>query len=83
VRDSEWLDWTKEMLPELKRRWPHNLAIQSLGSYDRQPSRDSYRTLCLLEDTDVAQVPATSTRVPPGKYVTDRSTCWRPKPSAN
>ncbi|UCD50651.1 MAG: cellulase family glycosylhydrolase [Phycisphaerales bacterium] len=56
VRDSEWLDWTKEMLPELKRRWPHNLAIQSLGSYDWERKRDSYRTLCLLADNDVAQV---------------------------
>lgn len=56
VRDSEWLDWTKEMLPELKRRWPHHLALQSLGSYDRQSNRDSYRTLCLLKNNDVAQV---------------------------
>jgi len=56
VRDSEWLDWTKEMLPELKRRWPHNLAIQSLGSYDWERKRDSYRTLCQLEDNEVAQV---------------------------
>jgi len=56
VRDSEWLDWTREMLPELKRRWPHNLAIQSLGSYDWETKRDSYRTLCRLEDNDVAQV---------------------------
>ena len=56
VRNSEWLDWTKEMLPELKRRWPHNLAIQSLGSYDWERKRDSYRTLCQLADNDVAQV---------------------------
>ena len=56
VRDSEWLDWTREMLPELKRRFPRNLAIQSLGSYDWQTKRDSYRTLCLLNDNDVAQV---------------------------
>jgi len=56
VRDSEWLDWTKAMLPELHKRFPRNLAIQSLGSYDREQGRDSYRTLCLLEDNDVAQV---------------------------
>ncbi len=56
VRDSEWLDWTKAMLPELHRRFPRNLAIQSLGSYDWENKRDSYRTLCLLKDNDVAQV---------------------------
>lgn len=56
VRDSEWLDWTKEMLPELQQRFPRNLAVQSLGSYDWENKRESYRTLCLLEDNDVAQV---------------------------
>lgn len=56
VRDSEWLDWTKEMLPELQRRFPRNLAIQSLGSYDWERKRQSYKTLCLLQDNDVAQV---------------------------
>ena len=56
VRDSEWLDWTRAMLPELKHRFPRNLAIQSLGSYDGENKRSSYRTLCLLEDNDVAQV---------------------------
>lgn len=56
VRGSEWLDWTRVMLPELKQRFPRNLALQSLGSYDREQKRPSYRTLCLLEDNDAAQV---------------------------
>jgi hypothetical protein len=56
VRGSEWLDWTRAMLPELKRRFPRNLALQSLGSYDRERKRASYRTLCLLPDNDAAQV---------------------------
>lgn len=56
VRNSEWEDWTREMLPELQRRFPRNLAIQSLGSYDWERKRDRYRTLCLLEDNAVAQV---------------------------
>lgn len=56
VRDSEWEDWTREMLPELQRRFPRNLAIQSLGSYDWERKRDSYRTMCLIEDNDVGQV---------------------------
>ncbi|NQV34875.1 MAG: cellulase family glycosylhydrolase, partial [Phycisphaeraceae bacterium] len=56
VRDSEWLDWTRAMLPELKRRFPKNLVIQSLGSYDWEKKRASYRTLCLLPVNAVAQV---------------------------
>ncbi len=56
VRGSEWLDWTKEMLPELHRQFPRNLAVQSLGSYDWEKKRPRYKTLCLLKDNDVAQV---------------------------
>lgn len=56
VRDSEWLDWTRAMLPELRRRFPRNLAMQSLGSYDHEGKRSSYKTLCLLSDNAVAQV---------------------------
>ncbi|MBN1846110.1 MAG: cellulase family glycosylhydrolase [Sedimentisphaerales bacterium] len=56
VRGSEWRDWTKEMLGELRRRFPRHLAVQSLGSYDHQNKRPSYQTLCLLRDNDVAQV---------------------------
>jgi hypothetical protein len=56
VHGSEWLDWTKEMLPELHSRFPRNLAIQSLGSYDWENKRQRYKTLCLLKDNDVAQV---------------------------
>jgi hypothetical protein len=41
VRGSEWLDWTKEMLPELQRRFPRSLAVQSLGSYDWERKRQS------------------------------------------
>lgn len=35
-----WSRWSERMLPELKRRFPNHLALQSLGSYDsigRQP----------------------------------------------
>jgi hypothetical protein len=56
VRGSEFLDWTEEMLPELHSRFPRNLAIQSLGSYDWENKRERYKTLCLLENNDVAQV---------------------------
>jgi len=51
-----WYPWTVEMLPELKRRFPKNLAVQSLGSFDRDGARVSYRQLCEIPDNDVLQV---------------------------
>lgn len=51
-----WQPWTREMLPELKRRFPKNLAVQSLGSFDRDSGREAYRALCALEQNDVLQV---------------------------
>lgn len=51
-----WQPWTEEMLPELQRLFPRNLAVQSLGSFDRDRARDQYRVLCGLADNDVLQV---------------------------
>lgn len=51
-----WLPWTQEMLPELQRLFPKNLAVQSLGSFDRDRGRDQYRQLCALADNDILQV---------------------------
>jgi len=51
-----WHSWTEEMLPELRRLFPRNLAVQSLGSFDRDRARDQYRLLCELADNDVLQV---------------------------
>lgn len=51
-----WLPWTQEMLPGLRRLFPKNLAVQSLGSFDRDRARASYRQLCELADNDVLQV---------------------------
>ncbi len=51
-----WYPWTQEMLPELQRLFPRNLAVQSLGSFDRDRAREQYQQLCDLPDNDVLQV---------------------------
>ena len=51
-----YLPWTKEMLGELHRLFPQNLAVQSLRSFDRDKSRDVYRQHSLLPGNDLAQV---------------------------
>ncbi|HOP76597.1 MAG TPA: hypothetical protein PLD05_03860 [Thermogutta sp.] len=56
VRVNVWEPWTAEMLPELHRLFPQNLAMQSLGSYDHENKRERYRRLCELPGNDVLQV---------------------------
>lgn len=56
VRVDVWEPWSAEMLPELHRLFPKNLAMQSLGSYDHENKRERYRRLCLLPGNDVLQV---------------------------
>lgn len=56
VRVDVWEPWSSEMLPELHRLFPKNLAMQSLGSYDHENKRERYRRLCLLQGNDVLQV---------------------------
>jgi hypothetical protein len=53
--DLVW-PWSIEMLAELHKRFPKNLAMQSLGSYDNEAYRDWYRKLCALPGNDVMQV---------------------------
>ena len=48
--------WTAEMLPELHARFPKNLCMQSLGSFDSNGARPIYADICGLADNDVAQV---------------------------
>jgi len=56
VRANVWEPWTAEMLPELHRLFPQNLAMQSLGSYDHENKRERYRRLCQMPGNDVLQV---------------------------
>jgi hypothetical protein len=48
--------WTAEMLPELHARFPKNLCMQSLGSFDRDSARAMYEALCRMPGNDVLQV---------------------------
>ena len=50
------LDWTQEMLCALHQRFPKNMAVQSLGSFDHQSRMEVYRAFCLLPDNGFAQV---------------------------
>lgn len=50
------LDWTREMLDALHQRFPKNLAVQSLGSFDTASKAETYRTFCLVPNNDLAQV---------------------------
>ena len=50
------LDWTRVMLDALHQRFPKNLCVQSLGSFDDARSTEMYRTFCLIPKNDIAQV---------------------------
>jgi len=56
VRAKGYMEWTEEMLAELKKRFPKNMVTQSLGSFDNDSKRDRYRRLCLMKDNDFANV---------------------------
>ncbi len=54
--DSVFFAWNVKMLEELKKRFPENLVMQSLGSFDYEGIRPVYRKMMLLEGNQVAQV---------------------------
>ena len=56
VSGKGYMEWTEEMLAELKKRFPKNMVTQSLGSFDHDSKRDRYRRLCLMKDNDFANV---------------------------
>jgi len=56
VRGGDYMAWTEAMLPELHKAFPGNLAMQSLGSFDRAQSRDVYRRHSTMPGNDLAQV---------------------------
>lgn len=56
VRGGDYLAWTEAMLAELHRRFPRNLCLQSLGSFDTARVRDPYRRHSTLPGNDLAQV---------------------------
>lgn len=55
VGAAGWLDWTRFMLPELKRRFPGHLIMQSLGSFDSEAARIDYADYARLFESDLVQ----------------------------
>ncbi len=56
VRGKGYMEWTEEMLAELKRLFPKNLVTQSLGSFDHNSKRPRYQRVNLMTDNDFANV---------------------------
>ena len=56
VNGAGWMDWTRDMLPELHKRFPGAMAIQSLGSFDSDNARAPYKEYVHIEGNDLAQV---------------------------
>jgi hypothetical protein len=54
--DSLFFMWNERMLKEVKKSFPDNLVMQSLGSFDTDGVRSLYRKMTLLPDNEVAQV---------------------------
>jgi len=55
-KDSVFFSWNVMMLGEVKKRFPENLVMQSLGSFDRETVRDTYRHTMELPGNEVAQI---------------------------
>jgi hypothetical protein len=56
VRGGDYLGWTEAMLPELHKRFPRNLCLQSLGSFDSNNARSAYQRHTQMAGNDLAQV---------------------------
>lgn len=54
--DSIFFAWNEKMLSEVKHRFPENLVMQSLGSFDDERIRPVYKKMMLLPGNEVAQV---------------------------
>jgi hypothetical protein len=54
--DSIFFSWNELMLNEVKRRFPDNLVMQSLGSFDAERVRPVYKKMVLIPGDEVAQV---------------------------
>jgi hypothetical protein len=50
------IDWTRDMLPKVKKRFPRQLVMQSLGSFDSESATDLYRMFSMMPGNELAQV---------------------------
>lgn len=55
-KDSVFISWNKKMLAEVKQRFPENLVMQSLGSFDGDYVRPLYKEMMSMPGNEVAQV---------------------------
>ncbi|MEO6188808.1 MAG: hypothetical protein ABIO82_05085 [Ginsengibacter sp.] len=55
-KDEVFMSWNKKMLAEVKKRFPENLVMQSLGSFDGDYVRPLYKEMMSLPGNEVAQV---------------------------
>ncbi len=55
-KDSLFISWNKKMLAEVKQRFPDNLAMESLGSFDGDYVRPLYKEIMSMPGNEVAQV---------------------------
>ena len=56
AQQEAYLPWTADMLAELHRLFPRNLAVQSLGSFDSDWGLKPYEQLSTMPGNDLAQV---------------------------
>ena len=54
--DAVFFQWNKDMLKAVKQRFPQNLVMQSLGSFDGEYAKPLYRKMMMLPGNEVAQV---------------------------
>ncbi|QYY35449.1 cellulase family glycosylhydrolase [Ruficoccus sp. ZRK36] len=56
VNSSHWPQWTRLMLPELRKRFPRHRVMQSLGSFDRESQNALYADYATMRPMDLVQV---------------------------
>jgi hypothetical protein len=49
-------EWNAYMLPEVHKKFPQNLVLQSLGSFDMESRRGDYSYINKIPSNDVAQI---------------------------
>ena len=54
--DSVFYEWNETMLKAVKEKFPENLAMQSLGSFDGDYAKPLYEKMMALPGNEVAQV---------------------------
>ena len=54
--DSAFIAWNIKMLGEVKQRFPKNLVMQSLGSFDTESVTEFYKKMMVMHGNEVAQI---------------------------